>query len=288
MSRAKDIKFTPASKGDSYDKMSNCWQCLKSPIGKKPFMVCAACKEVSFCSKECQKTAWPKHKPICQHRKEAVAAMADTPSSATFPPFQIRKRLLTDFIEVHECSIRSALYSALILAGHMESFPYATRAMRIFLRYNPACGENPSTAYDLVAHTWFDDAALNAQIRGGSYDPAALVGERGGMRIPGLCGWLRVYFQIEDHVVQEMYPQARRQDVLGNALEVLHTHQIDHRPWFDTLQKTVRDGLVKRALTEESLVMQMGKMWLKKGKWVWVALTDEELAAGGHAKQIYF
>ncbi|KAJ7445084.1 hypothetical protein FB451DRAFT_69852 [Mycena latifolia] len=100
MSRDASMKFTPASIGDSYDKMSGCSHCFKDPSPKKPFPMCSACKEASFCSKECQAKAWPLHKTFCQWRKESAARMANAPSSPSFPPFEIRKRLLTDFIEV--------------------------------------------------------------------------------------------------------------------------------------------------------------------------------------------
>jgi hypothetical protein len=80
MSRDASMKFTPASKGDTYDKMNECAHCYKAPT-KNPFPVCSACKvnfsfyllleihleaettqEASFCSKECQTKAWPLHK----------------------------------------------------------------------------------------------------------------------------------------------------------------------------------------------------------------------------------
>ncbi|KAJ7048768.1 hypothetical protein C8F01DRAFT_1188477 [Mycena amicta] len=283
MSRAMGMKFTPASKGDSYDKMNFCSGCFAEPKDK-PFMICAACKEASFCSKECQKKAWPLHKTFCQMRKNTVASMADAPSSADFPPFAIRKRLLTDFIEVHECSVQSALYSAIVLCGHMESFPYDSRALRFYLKYNPACKENPSIAYTLHAYQWFDDRELRAKLHNEGFE--RLMEQANGR--PGFCGWLRVYFRIEDHVVQESYPQQRKQDPIGNALEVLQTQLMDHKPWFERLQKVVKEGLVKRAVGEHDAVMQMGRMKMKKGKWVWIPLTDAELKAGGHQKHMFF
>jgi hypothetical protein len=39
---------------------SRCRVCLKEPAKK-----CAACKDVSYCSKECQKFDWKEHKEVC-------------------------------------------------------------------------------------------------------------------------------------------------------------------------------------------------------------------------------
>ncbi|KAF7290209.1 MYND-type domain-containing protein [Mycena indigotica] len=288
MSRAMQMKFTTASKGDSYDKMTHCNNCLIEPPKGRPFMRCAACKEASFCSKECQKEAWPTHKGFCQMRKNTVASMAHVPSSPNFPPFAIRKRLLTDFIEVHECSFQSSWYSAIHTAGGMDSFPYDSRGLRIYLKYNPACQENPAIAYTLLAHEWFDDAADRAALMAKGFAGLEEQMKRVFAGRPGFRGWFRVYFRIEDHQVQESYPQEHALDPMGLTLERINAQRKHHPQWFERVQKVVADGLVKRALNENDAVMRMGRMRLKKDKWVWEPLSDRELEASGQPKDLLF
>nr|GAT47554.1 predicted protein [Mycena chlorophos] len=244
MSRAANTKFTPASQGDS---IAECAHCRKAPEEGRSFAVCAGCKQMSFCSKQCQKDAWPAHKAFCKQRQAIMDSKANTPSSASFPSFQIRRRLSSDFVEVHECDFTTALYSAVIVGGEtMEKFPYTTRGLRIYLRYNPLCNENPSTAFTLHSYAFFDDAAERANPPLGA--SAGIEAMSAALRArPGFCGFLRVYYQMEDHVLIEPYPMLRKQDVIGNAMEVLQTQLVDHKPWFARIQKSVREGLVKRA-----------------------------------------
>ncbi|KAJ7704763.1 hypothetical protein B0H17DRAFT_1175388 [Mycena rosella] len=280
MSRDASMKFTPASVGDSYDKMSQCSHCYKEPT-KKPFPVCASCKEASFCSKECQAKAWPLHKTFCQHRKKAVAAMAHSPSSPEFPPFAIRKHLLTDFIEL--IWAKSAFSSALILEGGIDNFAFDKRVIFVLLKYRPDCNENPSVAFSVegcALMTELQMEALFGQRRvGGAME--AMIDAQSRASHAGYRGLLHVYFKMEDHIVAEAYPQAH---VLGDVGEVHRKYvvTVDHTKWVTRVQQFVRDGLVMRAPAENVLMMQLGRMSMKKGKWVWVQLTKAELVQLGY------
>ncbi|KAK7017405.1 MYND-type domain-containing protein [Favolaschia claudopus] len=272
MSRDLAMKFTPASKGDTYDKMSSCVHCRKDPTDK-PFPICAACKEASFCSKECQTKAWPLHKMYCQMRKNTVARMVNAPSSDTFPPFFIRKRLLTDFIEVHECLFQNAFISAITLAGGLDNFAYSKRAMLILLQYRPDCNENPSVAFSVLGCMWLDDSNISA------LDKHLETTLRTGRE--GYCGTLRVHFRMEDHVVGESYPEAHVLGPIG-FLYRKHLKTFDHSKWLDRVQRFVKDGLVMRAQGETTLNMLLGTLKMRKGKWVWVQLSKTELVAHGY------
>ena len=45
-------------------------ECLNSEDGHTPFDVCSACKSPAYCSRECQKVAWRKHKRECASMKQ--------------------------------------------------------------------------------------------------------------------------------------------------------------------------------------------------------------------------
>ncbi|KAF7317450.1 MYND-type domain-containing protein [Mycena chlorophos] len=284
MSRSLHTKWTPASLGDSIDKTADCAQCRKEPVKGKSFMVCSGCKQVSFCSKECQTAAWKGHREYCKKRQAQMKAMANQPSSPDFPIYQIRRRLLSDFVEVHQCDFESAFYSAVIMGGgSMEKFPFDTRAVRVYLKYNPACSENPSTAFRLVAWEFFDDASSRAHPMPRASSTETYYEEQ--MRAqPGFCGVLCVHFRMEDANLFESYPQLRKtgiDPVIRAALEKIKTEGQDHKTWFERMQKLVEDGLVKRAFSEQDQALKMGRIELKKGKWVWVELEEAELKSRG-------
>ncbi|KAJ7160305.1 hypothetical protein C8R46DRAFT_1223779 [Mycena filopes] len=209
--------------------------------------------------------------------------MADVQSSDTFPPFLIRKRLLTDFIEVHHCSFRSAFLSAILLEGGIDSFPFDDRSMVVRLKYRPDCRENPSVAYSIEGCMMLNNNQLWPRWTARNGEPfdqmlEQRIREEHGNLYRGL---FRAFFRIEDHVVQEMYPQIHQPGAVGVFYRQLMT-TIDHSQWQNRVRQFVRDGLAMRAEGENEMRMQLGKMKLRRGKWVWVGLTQAELAQYGY------
>jgi hypothetical protein len=45
--------------------------CGKCGVTSLTLRACARCRAVRYCSKACQKTAWPKHKSLCKHFQES-------------------------------------------------------------------------------------------------------------------------------------------------------------------------------------------------------------------------
>lgn len=43
-----------------------CRKCRKSPTGTQKFQRCSGCKQVQYCSKDCQRGDWKQHKKFCQ------------------------------------------------------------------------------------------------------------------------------------------------------------------------------------------------------------------------------
>jgi hypothetical protein len=58
-----------------------CNNCMKNTENAK---VCAACKNAFYCSKDCQRANWPRHKPVCQ-LKQAGSVGAAAASAAIVP-----------------------------------------------------------------------------------------------------------------------------------------------------------------------------------------------------------
>ncbi|KDR75909.1 hypothetical protein GALMADRAFT_248699 [Galerina marginata CBS 339.88] len=59
------------------------WCAKKQEPGQKPFQACARCKEVIYCSKECQVASWPLHKGPCKLSSDAKAATAGNLGAST-------------------------------------------------------------------------------------------------------------------------------------------------------------------------------------------------------------
>eukprot|EP01080_Neovahlkampfia_damariscottae_P004054 gene4054-7343_t len=45
--------------------------CNECEVKKNDMQVCSACKQVSYCMKEHQKTNWPNHKKLCKQSRES-------------------------------------------------------------------------------------------------------------------------------------------------------------------------------------------------------------------------
>ncbi|KAF8973285.1 hypothetical protein BDZ97DRAFT_674969 [Flammula alnicola] len=59
------------------------WCGKKQDPSQKPYQACGRCKEVIYCSKECQVASWPLHKEPCKLSTKARTAAAAHPEAAT-------------------------------------------------------------------------------------------------------------------------------------------------------------------------------------------------------------
>lgn len=81
-----------------------CQNCLVSRADGAVLHRCGACKVDFYCSRKCQKEAWPIHKARCQINKKAQGGRTD------------RLKILRDFTQKHRPSISEAGPRALDLA----------------------------------------------------------------------------------------------------------------------------------------------------------------------------
>ncbi|TFK74173.1 hypothetical protein BDN72DRAFT_103167 [Pluteus cervinus] len=61
---AECAPVTPAGAGSSKSKQAECAACRKT-AGETKLLVCSRCKKVSYCSQDCQKGDWKRHKAQC-------------------------------------------------------------------------------------------------------------------------------------------------------------------------------------------------------------------------------
>ncbi|KAH0043578.1 hypothetical protein KCU78_g558, partial [Aureobasidium melanogenum] len=62
----------------------SCANCASVALAGSPYQRCAGCKQVSYCSKGCQKMHWKHHKTFCKQQQQQQHTSA--PSSATINP----------------------------------------------------------------------------------------------------------------------------------------------------------------------------------------------------------
>lgn len=60
-------------------QLSSCAKCNKNPELKKSFDRCSACKQVSYCSRDCQKADWKEHKVVCKQKSTSTSTVSGSP-----------------------------------------------------------------------------------------------------------------------------------------------------------------------------------------------------------------
>jgi hypothetical protein len=77
--KATDLADTLATLEEQYKRQSTCANCGALDA----VQTCGQCRVVRYCGRECQKTAWPVHKPLCQRFIEAASKSAHDADDAT-------------------------------------------------------------------------------------------------------------------------------------------------------------------------------------------------------------
>ena len=71
------------------ERCANFNPCGKTVLGGPGSGLCAGCRNVAYCSRECQAAHWAAHKVVCKESRNALAAMASSPTAVSYalPPF---------------------------------------------------------------------------------------------------------------------------------------------------------------------------------------------------------
>ncbi|KAI0035377.1 hypothetical protein K488DRAFT_43445 [Vararia minispora EC-137] len=101
----------------------------------KQFRLCGGCMTTNYCSPDCQKMHWPRHKTICQHTSSQIAASKQQPLSADYPEENMAK-LLRRFASLHTSLLGWAGFQAL----QLKRIPANVRqsALLVELSYRPS------------------------------------------------------------------------------------------------------------------------------------------------------
>ncbi|KAH7888856.1 hypothetical protein F5I97DRAFT_758408 [Phlebopus sp. FC_14] len=119
-------------KGHSRVTKSCHWCGKKQELGAKPFQACSRCKEVIYCSKECQVKSWPLHNVPCKSSTELREKLAGNPNT---------EAEVARFKKWHSCHIhlfRQAAVSALDLGKTPSNTDTKALLLEVELRPNHA------------------------------------------------------------------------------------------------------------------------------------------------------
>ena len=79
-----------------------CGNCKeKTRVNAPPFHSCGACKQISYCCKECQTIDWPKHKSLCKTQRDEQSNSISSLGTPSVTPI-----LLSDddcLVEIEKC-----------------------------------------------------------------------------------------------------------------------------------------------------------------------------------------
>ncbi|KZV89009.1 hypothetical protein EXIGLDRAFT_161075 [Exidia glandulosa HHB12029] len=146
MKRVNDVRRDiKVSKTRDHYEMEQCHRCWKSKSEATTLLVCSACKTVLYCSKECQKAAWPAHKEHCKRdaaanetmRSVTVSVNPTTNVSLPDQPTNYFDLLiaLRAWTTKHRPLLAEQLISALDLRG--DSTNRARRTMVVYVEWRP-------------------------------------------------------------------------------------------------------------------------------------------------------
>lgn len=191
-------------------------------------------------------------------------------------------RILYDFKALHFSTISAVIHSRLFHAGGVRSFPYASQSMVFQLSYRMNCCGNPALAFRVESATLLPRSALDDDARDAieaSKGSTEAIKVRRQVEQPEFVDILPVMFSFRKQRVIEPFAIYDRPSLLQYGLK---------GPDFflDQLQVLSERGHAYRDVGVGELVL--GQMMERGNKWHWVALTKEEMDAGGYVSRADF
>ncbi|EIW60865.1 uncharacterized protein TRAVEDRAFT_46102 [Trametes versicolor FP-101664 SS1] len=133
--------------------------------GGKLMKQCAGCSSATYCSKECQKAAWPMHKPCCRLIKrnaEVLSSLDEDAQRFGYESSITFAQAMHEYTEAHQWAVYNMILAHILL----KSGPSMAIAQRepigaVMLRFllvcqstpaTPRSQRNPATTFKVVEH----------------------------------------------------------------------------------------------------------------------------------------
>ncbi|KAI0713527.1 hypothetical protein C8Q76DRAFT_463932 [Earliella scabrosa] len=121
-----------------------CEHCGSTKLKKQELKRCAGCSGVLYCSKECQKAAWPNHKSMCRLRLDSISELGyDTPLAL--------RNALKEWVNINIWAVTMVVNAAVYLGGGWDVVHRSSHAAILHVLPAPHTADaNPATAFRLL------------------------------------------------------------------------------------------------------------------------------------------
>ncbi|KAI0668453.1 hypothetical protein C8Q78DRAFT_979609 [Trametes maxima] len=137
-----------------------CHKCGKGPqeLGCK-LRRCSGCFSAMYCNRECQKAAWPAHKPSCRLMNKETPVYANVLDHAVqrfgYASSTALSQALSDFAQAHTWAIETVVGSHALLQGgaSMDKLKSSQQILRFRFRCTPTATQipqNPASTFKIV------------------------------------------------------------------------------------------------------------------------------------------
>ncbi|PIL30605.1 hypothetical protein GSI_07306 [Ganoderma sinense ZZ0214-1] len=106
---------------------THCHKCFKANSKLR----CTGCHVVVYCSKECQKGAWPEHKSMCLHEPKANVELQA--SDLGYPSNLSLSVALNDWIEIQRWSLYTLICALVMLDGGVDAVLASQKAVVLYV-----------------------------------------------------------------------------------------------------------------------------------------------------------
>ncbi|RDX52778.1 hypothetical protein OH76DRAFT_1416471 [Lentinus brumalis] len=121
-----------------------CEQCSRHDLDKRECKRCGGCSTVLYCSKDCQRAAWPSHKEICRWRPPSVSELGYATPLAL-------KKVLQEWAETQYYALTTIANAAVYLNGGWDVIRGQPCAIVMHLAAEPYSRDaNPSQAFRVM------------------------------------------------------------------------------------------------------------------------------------------
>ncbi|RDX52871.1 hypothetical protein OH76DRAFT_1480466 [Lentinus brumalis] len=270
------------------DPLGRCNTCLKAPPAGTKLMKRGACLAAFYCSTQCQKAHWPRHKSTCR------ATTAQDPASVArygYTSFATFSRDFQDFLDAHEWALRMivSVQRQLQRDAHPDvPFSELPMLLRVALRCQTTSSDtqkhrSPATRFAVVSQIFHDlDAYARTQER--LWEQNAPVRDEihraFAQQLPQYTGQLfAVHYDVPagmDHLA--FFPV---QTPLEPAPGTPEQRRAILEDMLDLCTRSINDGFPLRITTlegnrfPESLLAYPGTFVRSEGCWVWKAILED-------------
>ncbi|PIL30654.1 hypothetical protein GSI_07356 [Ganoderma sinense ZZ0214-1] len=260
-----------------------CGWCQRSDLSKQQLKQCGGCGAVRYCSKACQRTAWPYHKSTCRSNSSETVTGAE--QAGYTAPLSLANAVKL-WANTHEDAFSTVVHTIVRSRGGVDWVLSNERCIVFYLRPLAHYADNPATAFEVTSlmlvsrDADLGDEHADEPFRDLWEEPLRASRAQDAAQIvrtdpnPRFAGLLPATFMVADTEV------------------VLHSHYALYRPedhddgaplperveaaFYDLQRLCVRAiavGLVLRNPTDGSFP-QVGYMLQERKKWVWKPMKN--------------